>query len=613
MATTLQIQSSDASVQLTSSSQIMLTDRRFAQSDQDIFDPQKLTTLDWRPASSDAIYIGNTAKPHWVKMTLTNSGSAQQAVVNIGWQYLENVELVLYDSFTQQVIDQQAINQWHLDKSYDAITFSFHTDIPTTTQLTLYLRVQSPQKLVVPVSIYTQDEFADMAFSRNILLGAFFGLMVGLLLYNFFLAVFTRSASYALYCFYVTSIIIYTLETTGLGAAWVWRDIAWFNYYALDTTSALAFLCASIFIRFFIQIPKFGGVPLITSNITIITWVVLFILSLFKTDNEFQHVFDFTALISPLIGGGLVAYLGYKGSLSAKFMTLAWTPLLVSTFWLMLNWMGIFDFPLQATQLQNLTFVFEIIVLSIATAERFKAERSARKSAEQSSEFYYRELICAQQREVQTQEKLLASERRSNAELTRRVRERTKELDKANEALKLVNQELELLSTTDELTGLYNRRCFRVTFDREWKRAMRQQTPLAIIFGDIDFFKKLNDKFGHQVGDEALRYTADVWKNTFPRSEDLVARYGGEEFVAILPNTAFADAVRLAEKIRVEVANIAFSASASDEEVTFTTSIGVAVGIPQKHLAAASVIELADVALYEGKSTGRNKVVSKRF
>jgi diguanylate cyclase (GGDEF)-like protein len=171
---------------------------------------------------------------------------------------------------------------------------------------------------------------------------------------------------------------------------------------------------------------------------------------------------------------------------------------------------------------------------------------------------------------------------------------------------------LEQLVSMDGLTGISNRRRVEDVIQGEWKRAIRSGTPLAFMLLDIDFFKLLNDHYGHQAGDTCLRRVAQTIKHTLQRQEDFVGRYGGEEFIVILPNTQEEGAFHVAETIRKAVTErqIPHPKSPISEYVTIT--IGVSVTLPQEGISSSQLLmQFADQALYEGKQNGRNRVVTR--
>ena len=191
----------------------------------------------------------------------------------------------------------------------------------------------------------------------------------------------------------------------------------------------------------------------------------------------------------------------------------------------------------------------------------------------------------------------------AKAELEQQVTERTRELTAAN-------LELQRLSLLDGLTCIGNRRCLDDFLEREWRRAMRDRTPLAALMLDIDYFKLYNDTYGHLAGDECLKRVAGVLRDSIQRTTDFVSRYGGEEFVVVLPATNEHGALTVAEKLRRGVADLAIPHGLSPLGGIVTVSIGVAVAVPTSETAAAALLTAADRALYQAKAAGRNQVGS---
>lgn len=169
------------------------------------------------------------------------------------------------------------------------------------------------------------------------------------------------------------------------------------------------------------------------------------------------------------------------------------------------------------------------------------------------------------------------------------------------------NRELQRLSTTDGLTGIANRRSFDESLAREWRRCSRLKKPLSVILFDVDFFKKYNDKHGHQGGDECLKLVAKEVARTAPRPGDLAARYGGEEFVLILAETDQEGACWVAELVRQNLSALNIPHSESSYKHV-TISCGVASVVPSDELSVAKLVKSADIALYIAKEHGRNRV-----
>lgn len=196
----------------------------------------------------------------------------------------------------------------------------------------------------------------------------------------------------------------------------------------------------------------------------------------------------------------------------------------------------------------------------------------------------------------------LAQARRERA-LEEQVAARTRRLQRANALL------VEL-SYLDALTSVPNRRRFDELFALEWQRSLRSQAPLGLVIIDIDEFKKFNDTYGHQEGDEALRLVATALADGLARSGDAIARYGGEEFAVLLPSTDAAGAARFAEQLRRRVEDLALRHEASERRKILTVSCGAVAMVGSLDREHGELFRLADEALYRAKRAGGNQTAS---
>ena len=166
--------------------------------------------------------------------------------------------------------------------------------------------------------------------------------------------------------------------------------------------------------------------------------------------------------------------------------------------------------------------------------------------------------------------------------------------------------ELARLSCTDALTGLPNRRRFEQAFERAWRDSDRSGEPLALLVVDADHFKRVNDRYGHAVGDEVLKGLARCLLASAHRPGDLACRIGGEEFVVLLPDTDAAEALRIARRVHETARTLALPSAAIDAGAV-TVSIGLATGYGSSKEQAGALFRAADAALYEAKAGGRNQ------
>jgi diguanylate cyclase len=283
------------------------------------------------------------------------------------------------------------------------------------------------------------------------------------------------------------------------------------------------------------------------------------------------RITTFVATVSVLfiLAGGLITL--YQGFKPARYFMIAWSALLAGIMLYTLKTFGLLPVNFMTEYAVQIGSAFEAILLSLAMAARLR-------------------LLTLENQRIQVE---------MNLRLEQRVSERTSELEVAN-------QKLEALSSTDSLTGLYNRRFFDERLDQEVGRTSRSG-PLSLLMIDVDLFKPLNDTHGHLAGDACLRRIALVIADGVSRKPDVVTRYGGEEFAVILPDTGSEGACNRAETIRQSIAED-LNFSWGDEALKVTVSIGVATVASGGRITADDMIGAADKALYEAKQNGRNRV-----
>ena len=201
----------------------------------------------------------------------------------------------------------------------------------------------------------------------------------------------------------------------------------------------------------------------------------------------------------------------------------------------------------------------------------------------------------------------------SQIELIARIRAHARsylahmELHKTQQELQEKNEALKKLTCQDGLTGIANRRRMDEFLRKECLRSVRDDTPLSFILIDIDYFKPYNDHYGHLAGDECLQKVARGLEAVVRRGSDLIARYGGEEFAAVLPNTDWQGAERIANELLEKIRSLSLPHEYSGAADIITISMGVISRLACKDMAPEDMINEADAALYEAKSSGRNR------
>lgn len=180
--------------------------------------------------------------------------------------------------------------------------------------------------------------------------------------------------------------------------------------------------------------------------------------------------------------------------------------------------------------------------------------------------------------------------------------------NRAMDKIENLNKEIVKLSNIDALTQIYNRKFFDEQYIKQYKSSARNNSSIAILMIDIDYFKSYNDAHGHVEGDACLKEVASIIKNSISRPDDIAARYGGEEFIIMLPFTHADGAIHIAETIRKNIADSKKPHGASQVSEYITISIGVAIEVPEDSSSSINLISKADKALYQAKRYGRNRV-----
>ncbi len=550
----------------------------------------------WKPAS-DQVNLGLSSDHWWFRLPVRNERAKPvQRLLEIGYPSLDQVDVYAVEDgevvSSYQMGDHQAFSERPVSHRF----FVAPLEWPAKTTRSVYIHAHSTGPLQVPLELWTYDDFFTHSQLQQTLAALFFGAMLIMGLYNFFIFLGIRERAHGFYVLHLLALVLFVASVTGYGFQYLWPQAVAWNERSIGVFLTLTVVFAMFFTRDFlhlgtrhytrvIQLSLYGLYGLLTLMVlaTLLAPYTLMLITVVAGAN--------IACVAAFIAG---LYTWSRGDQSARFYLLAWGALLAGGVVLGASRFSILPQNLFTKNAVQIGATLLVSLLSLAMAERINEERRRRAQAQ-------RQALDQERAAREAREEALETQRQANAMLEQRVEERTRELAEAN-------RKLETMSLTDALTQLHNRRSFDDIMAVEYNRCCRYGHPLSLLFVDIDHFKDFNDTLGHQVGDTCLQMVSRVIADSARRDADIAARYGGEEFCILLPETGRPGALAVAERVRRNVEKEQFPVG--DRHVPVTVSLGVACHHPTTPDDARQLLEEADRALYESKQNGRNQITA---
>jgi diguanylate cyclase (GGDEF)-like protein len=539
-----------------------------------------------------SLNLGVTSVPCWIRFTLENPRNLPvELVLELGTTTINHADLYIPDG--QGGYARKTAGDLHpisaRDEYHRHITFrlSLAPGAPTT----FLLRLQTEAILETTFTLHTRDGFVAKLPVEYFLLGCFYAAFVVAIFYNLFVYFSLRDRAYLLYVLYAACFCSLWLYLDGLGQMFFWPDHPWQQVWGTRLANTSTCLFMVLFTMNFFpcrtNAPRLYRIFQALAVLCVFNSIMIFILPLaaYKLPVRLAWLFAMPTVLATAI------VFWRKKFKRARYFLLAWLFVLLGASVFMLDmYLGVIPSSVFTRSAWRVASVVEIILLSLALADRINELNEERQDA---------------------QNRLLETERRLTKGLEQEVALRTSTLEERTRELQKANVMLEELSRVDSLTGLYNRRFFDEVMEREWMRMLRVQAPLCLIMGDIDHFKLYNDTYGHQAGDACLKEVAGSILSRLRRSSDICVRYGGEEFMIVLAETDIQTGFGIAEQIRRDVQEKQIPHVSAEKKVTM--SLGVAAVIPTTDRLPRELIAMVDEALYVSKKEGRNRVSAAKF
>ena len=555
---------------------------------------------DWQPIERASPNFGFTNIAHWFTFAIDNqTDSVQRILLELPIPFLDDVRI--YRVSGTDLLEQQIVGD-RLPFSerpvrHQNLVMPFDLD-PGSNRMVA--RVSTAGTVEAPLFIWSTEAFAIANGDDRLLQGIWFGVMGIMVFYNLFLYALLKDLSYLYYVAFTISYLMFQACLKGYGFAYMWPNQIYWNSFAISVFIASSNLFGMLMVISFLdlknQSPRLFRLMAVVTAFDALLLILTFIIPYTDTVRINSALAFVTCMLSILIGYSN----WYHGNRDAKYFCLAWTSAFGGVGILVAAKFGVLPANFWTNNAGQIGVLMLVALLSFALANRFNREKELRLYAQESA-------LTHEKLARKSQDELLRSRLDANKKLERKVAQRTENLENAMQELESMNRKLEIMSTTDALTNLHNRGHFENCLQAEFKRAIRHQRPLSIILSDVDFFKRVNDSYGHKAGDACLQAVARVLQQRISRPGDLVARYGGEEFIVLLADTTLEQARGIAQSLLEGLRTMQFEYAG--KLISVTASFGVSTLNNVGVVSADQLVTQADLSLYQAKHNGRDQVV----
>lgn len=498
----------------------------------------------FRPSRESVLNFSIGSKPVWLYFRLSNpSSQALMRVISLQIAWLDKAQFfLLHDGILQA--------EWTLGDQQDffarPINSPFlmfeHAFKPGITEV--FLRIQTPDIMLAPLYVMSVEQTYAKEELHAYSYGFLYGFLIALIVYNLKLFFGLRDTRYALYSLYLGAFILMNISYTGHGFAWLWPYntawAQWSNPVLMTLYAATGLVFAARFLEIGQHYPKICRSLPYVLGVT--AFLMMLAIGLDSQPMALALAFGFVLLfsISMFVLGFMTLHIQ---EVYSRYFLLATFFGVSGAFISSLAGLGWISFTSWTFRAAEIGMMIDATLLALALTYRLKEGQLAMRRAEE-------------------------------------------------------------LAMLDPLTGMNNRRSFYDKAMPIWNISKRNNRPLSVVMLDLDYFKKINDDFGHACGDMVLVEVAGLLKK-LGRKQDIVARWGGEEMIILLPETTDTDAAHIAERVRqaIEAMPLQFSG----HTIKLTSSFGVAQ-CNKEHLSLDSLISAADNCLYQAKAEGRNRV-----
>lgn len=558
---------------------------------QDVEDIRNKPESDWLTPANEKMNFGFNSSIFWLKAQF-NAPESGPYLLEIPYSLLKSVEIRVYQNNTLTHEYFTGINRGFHSRPIEHRNFLFPITFQTHQPVTLLIKVQSNGFLKLSSRLWPEEDFYKKDQITNLVQGAYFGTLIIVIIYNLLALLSLFNITQFWFVIYGSLFIFFQVSMQGFGHQLFWPESPEFQNLTICIPLMAAGITGCLFAYSFLELTK----EHYKTN-AVFTFFCVCILLLFLGYSFFSYsiILRLQILVNVTLATFFIViglHQWQKGGVKMANFIFAWLIIVLS---ILLDGIEKMGFVSNLAELLNLSSdiellqlvsVIEVILLSFALGDKISHERKKGMLAQH-------ELLRIKSEQTQL--------------LEINVDKRTQELQNALSELANVNEKLNSQTNTDTLTGTYNRHFFIQYFESWEDNFDFSASPFSLVLFDVDHFKDINDNYGHLFGDHCLIYIAKIMQsNLRDNHSNFLCRYGGEEFALLLPDTDAEEAMEIAERLRLAVAE----QPATYENITskITVSAGIATIFPDAPKDAKWLFEKCDQALYEAKNSGRNQV-----
>nr|WP_136251462.1 diguanylate cyclase [Ningiella ruwaisensis] len=565
----------------------------------DIHDVLSLEATHWQAVNE--FNFGATTKVHWLRLPLKRGSNLEQQLLLFEDVLIDSLEIYFVDK-QNGVFEHYILGDKQLFEKRPIAASNFMLELPQHNQdADIYIRAQTSVLLNLNAQIWNSAEYLKYSSDENIFYGLVFGYILALFCYALLMFATSNNKEYAFYAGYLLAFALHIAAATGFAYHYLWPDIP----YLQQTASTLSINIMMLFLLLFTQ-EVLGFKKRSDVGSRLIRWQIKYYVALI-----FLGIFYYQAWLSSLSIISLACFTGLTFFICLNcasqhrqrsvFFSVVWLIVFGSALISILERFNFISLDIAPTYLIIAGFNLETLLIGLALINMYRInQRLTRRD---------RELALVKEREMlKAKDSLIETQRHAQDKLEREVQEQTAQLESALQHLSKASQELKHMRNVDGLTGLPNRYLFSEHIACASEYSVDNQRPLAIAVLDLDHFKVINDKHGHQAGDAVLKTFANMLHHFCEKHALFACRFGGEEFIVVGQNLSLESMTKLMEDVRLKLSETEIVHN--EQVITCTVSIGITCSILARPKDYKDMLAKADTLLYAAKQNGRNQVVS---